>query len=72
MIQDLVGKLVVIEFERTGNTNQRTIARLIDVRDGLVELESPSTKNRYVINTKTVVEINELPPNRVRPELVAP
>ena len=72
MIQDLVGKLVVIEFERTGNTNQRTIARLIDVRDGLVELESPSTKNRYVINTKTVVEINELPPNRIRPDLVAP
>ena len=72
MIQDLVGKLVVIEFERTGNTNQRTIARLIDVQDGLVELESPSTKNRYVINTKTVVEINELPQNRIRPEKVAP
>ncbi len=67
-MKDLIGKLVVIEFERAGNTNQRTIARLIDISNGLVELEAPRTKNRYAVTVKAVVEINELPSWKIKHE----
>ena len=69
MFKELIGKLVIIEFERNAARN-RTIAKLLSIKDGLVELQSPTRKEIYVISVRQVVEINELPHWKIRPEMM--
>jgi hypothetical protein len=69
MFEELIGKLVIIEFERNEARN-RTIAKLLSIKDGLVELQSPTRKEIYVISVRQVIEINELPHWKIRPEMM--
>jgi hypothetical protein len=69
MFEELIGKLVIIEFERNAARN-RTIAKLLSIKDGLVELQSPTRKEIYVISVRQVIEINELPHWKIRPEMM--
>ena len=69
MFKELIGKLVIIEFERNAARNL-TIAKLLSIKDGLVELQSPTRKEIYVISVRQVVEINELPHWKIRPEMM--
>ncbi len=69
MFDELISKLVVVEFDR-GGQRHRTIARLIGAKEGFIELQSPTKKETYVIAASQIVEISELPPGKIRPELV--
>lgn len=66
MFDNLIDKLVIVEFERTGMGNQRTIARLISVKDGFAEFESPTAKNRWAVALNRIVELNELPASSIK------
>jgi hypothetical protein len=69
MFEELINKLVVVEFDRKGQ-HHRTIARLVSARDGFIELQSPTKKEIYAISINQLLEINELSPNKIRPGLV--
>ena len=67
MIETFVGKFVVIEFKNR-DKNERTIAYVVEVKDGFITLEAPAQKSRYAVNLQSVISITELPEDRVKPE----
>jgi hypothetical protein len=71
MYEGLIGKLVVAEFERDGRPH-RTICRLRAVENGILEFESPTKKETFVISSTKIRELSELSQSKIRPDLVKP
>lgn len=70
MMENLVGKLIVLEFRKSDGRIVRTIFRLLGVKDGFVEVESPTKRQRSVIALASVTEAVELRPDEIRPDKV--
>lgn len=67
MFEDLVNKFVIIEFSLRGQP-ARTIAYVTEVKEGFIALESPAKRSKYTVATSSIINITELPPEKVRPE----
>jgi len=70
MMENLVGKLIVLEFKKADGQVIRTIFRLLSVKDGFAEVESPTKHQRSMIAISSITEVKELPPEQVRPDKV--
>jgi hypothetical protein len=67
MIEEYINKFVVITFRNRG-ADLRTIAYVVEVKDGFVKLEAPAQKNQYLVSLSAIIEVAELPESQVRPE----
>ena len=69
-LQKLLNKFVVIEYTNGDGTAHRTIAILRNVDTDLLSFETPAKHTVFIVNLSKVVEISELPPDKIRPEFM--
>jgi len=65
-----VGKLIVLEFKKADGRAIRTIFRVVAVKDGFVEVEIPTKRQRSMIALSSVTEAIELRPDEIRRDKV--
>ena len=70
MMENMVGKLIVLEFKKADGRVIRTIFRVLGVKDGFVEVESPTKRQRSMIALSSVTEAIELRPDEIRRDKV--
>ena len=69
-LQKLLNKFVVIEYTNGDGTTHRTIAILRNVDTDLLSFETPAKRTVFIVSLSKVVEISELPPDKIKPEFM--
>lgn len=69
-LQKLLNKFVVIEYSNGDGTSHRTIAILRSVDSDLLSFETPAKHTVFLVHLSKIVEISELPPDKIKPEFM--
>lgn len=72
MMENLIGKLIVLEFKKADGRTFRMICWLRAIEGGLLKIESPSKHQISHIAITSVVEAGELPPEQIDNSKVNP
>lgn len=67
---EIIGKLVVIQFVRPDKGRIRTITRLVSADENEVYVESPTKHIRSYIRRSWIEEVRELSPDEIKPGLI--
>jgi hypothetical protein len=72
MMENLIGKLIILEFRKADGRTFRMICWLRAIEGGLLKIESPSKHQISYISIASVVEAGELPKEQIDPKKVNP
>lgn len=71
MFEQYIGKLIVLEYHRRGETT-RFICRMLKEENGFITIESPTKKEQSIVALSAIIELSELPQGHIRPEKLTP
>ena len=65
MYENLIDKLIIIEYKNSRGESIRTIARLKGITGSLIALESPTQHSPWVVSTAALIAIYEMPEDQI-------